>query len=262
MKLKIITVLLILAASAPAICQSETDLNQTDKQGRKQGHWIKKSPDGKIQYEGIFKDNHPVGEFKRYFGNNTLQSVLIYSKDGKEADATIYHPNGFIASCGKYIDQLKEGKWKFYSQYMNGYLLNEEEYSRNIRNGLSLKYFPDSTMAEKLSYVNGIKDGEWVQYFANGQIYLKAFYSGGMLNGKFKVWFSDGKQEVSGTYKNNLREGKWLIYKEDGTLQYEINYVSGITDDHQMEIDASHFIDSLEKNRDKIPDPEKTGVLR
>jgi antitoxin component YwqK of YwqJK toxin-antitoxin module len=262
MKSKIITILIMIALSVSAACQTDMDLNKTDAKGRKKGHWIKKNPDGKIQYEGTFKDDHPVGEFKRYFEDNTLKSLLVYSSDGREAYATIYHPNGFIASQGKYINQLKEGKWKFYSQYVNGYLINEEEYSNNTRNGPSLKYFPDSTIAEKLNYTNGIKDREWLQYFANGQVYLKAFYSGGMLNGKFEVWFSDGKQEVSGTYKNNLREGKWLIYKEDGTLQYEINYVSGITNDHQMDIDATNFIDSLEKNKDKIADPEKTGVLR
>ena len=38
-------------------------------------------------YDGFFKDDHPVGEFKRYYEDNTLKSVLIYSDDGKEADA-------------------------------------------------------------------------------------------------------------------------------------------------------------------------------
>ena len=86
----------------------------------KQGHWIKKYPNGHTQYNGYFRDNHPVGSFKRYFENDTLQSELIFSSDGKEANATIYQQNGLIASSGKFVNQLKEGKWKFFSERPKG----------------------------------------------------------------------------------------------------------------------------------------------
>ncbi len=42
-----------------------------------------------------------------------------------------------FAAQGKYINQLKEGKWKFFSSSVEGYLINEEDYSKNLRNGLS-----------------------------------------------------------------------------------------------------------------------------
>jgi antitoxin component YwqK of YwqJK toxin-antitoxin module len=262
MKLKILIILSLLALPVLAAGQSGTENNKTDPQGRKQGIWIKKYPNGNILYEGTFRDDHPVGEFKRYYNDKKIQSVLIYSSDGKEADATIYHPSGYISSKGKYINQMKEGKWKFFSSSLKGSLICEEEYSKNIRNGLSLKFYPDSSIAEKVRYVNDQKDGEWLQYHPNGSLFLKSNYSNGMLNGKFEVWYQDGKPEFSGTYKNNLRQGLWHIYKDDGTLKYDLNYVSGVTDNRQMEIDATNFIDSLENNKWKIADPEKTGVLR
>ena len=262
MKLNIITLFVFLAVASIATGQVSTNINKTDQQGRKQGQWIKKYPDGSIQYDGIFRDDHPVGEFKRYYENKKIKSILIYSSDGKEADAVIYHPNGFIASSGKYINQMKEGKWKFFSSSVNGYLINEEEYLKNIRNGLSLKFYPDSTIAEKIRFVNNIREGEWLQYHPNGRLFLKSNYVRGMLNGKFEVWYQDGKPEFSGTYKNNLREGTWRIYNDDGTLKYDLNYVSGVTNNRQMEIDAINFIDSLENNSWKVADPEKTGVPR
>jgi antitoxin component YwqK of YwqJK toxin-antitoxin module len=203
-----------------------------------------------------------VGEFKKYYDDKTIKSVLNFSIDGKEAYAVIYHPNGFLAARGKYINQMREGKWKFFSAYINGYLISDEEYSKNLRNGLSQKFFPDSTLAEIMTYVNDSKEGEWLQYYPNGSIFLKSNYSDGMLNGKFEVWYEDGKPEFSGAYKNNLREGTWLIYNEDGTLKYQLNYVSGVTKDRQMEDDGSKLLDSLEKNKGRIADPEKTGVLR
>jgi hypothetical protein len=65
MKLKILTILSLLAISVIVSGQSGTEINKTDQQGRKQGQWIKKYPNGNIQYEGIFRDDHPVGEIKR-----------------------------------------------------------------------------------------------------------------------------------------------------------------------------------------------------
>ena len=261
MNMKLFLIISLFVFSIMANGQADIGLNQTDGQERKQGHWISKYPNGNIRYEGIFKDDHPVGEFKRYYEDMTLNSVLIYSPDGKEADVTIYYPNGYISAQGRYVDQMKEGKWKFYSYSVKGYLINEEEYTKNLRNGLSLKFYTDSTIAEKINYVNNKREGEWLQYYANGKAFLKGNYSKGLLNGKFEVWFENGNPEFSGYYKNNLREGKWLIYKEDGILRYELNYTGGVTKDRQMDIDLSNLIDEMERNQGKIADPEKTGVI-
>ncbi|MCX6255637.1 MAG: toxin-antitoxin system YwqK family antitoxin [Bacteroidia bacterium] len=261
MNLKIVTIAYLLAISAMATCQTETEINKTDQQGRKQGHWIKKYPNESNMYDGFFKDNHPVGEFKRYFENKTLKSLLIYSGDGKEAIATIYHPNGNISSKGIYNNQMKEGKWQFFSAIIKGYLVSEEQYSGNLKNGPSLRFYPDSTVAERLTYINNIRQGEWIQYYPNGAVCMKSNYLNGKINGKFEVWFENGRIEFSGQYKNDARDGLWRIYKDDGTIKYELEYLAGVTKDRQMDIDESDYLDSLEKNRGKIADPEKTGVI-
>lgn len=262
MNLKFLIIISIFAVSLAANCQNDTIINKTDQKGLKQGIWISRYPNGNIRYEGFFIDDHPAGEFKRYYDDQTLSSILIFSNDGKEADATLFYPDGSVSARGKYVNQMKEGKWKFYSSSIPGYLLNEEEYSKNLRNGISLKFYTDSTIAEKAWYKNDKKEGEWIQYYANGNIFLKSYFTDGLLNGKFEVWFENGNPEITGYYKNNLREGKWIIYNEDGTIKYEMNYTRGITKDRQMDIDASEIIDNLEKNKGKIPDPEKTGELK
>lgn len=260
MNLKIIITAFLLAISTMGISQTDTKINQTDAQGRKQGRWIKKYPDETIMYEGFFKDDHPVGEFKRYYEDKTLKSLLQYDLNGKEAVATLYHPNGNLATKGTYVNQKKEGKWQFFSAITKGYLISEETYSGNRRNGLTIKFYPDSTIAEKISYVNDIKNGEWVQYYPSGAICTKSNYVNGNINGKFEVWFENGQIEFSGQYKNDARDGLWLIYSSDGTLKYRIEYTEGFTNDRQMDIDESDYLDSLEKNKGNIPDPEKTGV--
>jgi len=262
MNFKIFTIASLLAVSVSATCQIETQINKTDQQGRKQGHWIKKYPDEKIMYDGFFKDDHPVGEFRRYFEDQSLKSLLIYSEDGREAKATIYHPNGNMSSKGTYINQMKEGKWQFFSAFTKGYLISEEYYSKNLKNGSSLKFYPDSIVAERLTYINDIKQGEWIQNYPNGTVRLKSNYLDGKINGKFEVWFEKGNIEFSGQYKNDGRDGLWVIYNNDGTIKYKLEYLAGVTKDRQMDIDESDYIDSLENNKGKIADPEKTGVMR
>jgi hypothetical protein len=45
-------------------------------------------------------------------------------------------------------------------------------------------------------------------------------------------------------------------------LKYKIEYQEGVTQDNQMDIDESDYLDSLEKNKGKIADPEKSGIIR
>jgi antitoxin component YwqK of YwqJK toxin-antitoxin module len=262
MNLKLIISAFLIAVSCVALCQTQTSINQTDSRGRKQGHWIKKYPDQTVLYDGYFKDDHPVGEFRRYYEDQTLKSVLQFSANGKEANALLYHPNGFIASKGKYVNQKKEGKWQFFSEKVNGYLISEEIFSGDLRNGVSVRFYPDSTVGERIRYVNDVRQGEWTRYYPNGSLLLRSNYLNGRLDGKFETWSEAGKLEYSGQYKNDARDGLWLIYNDDGTIRYRIEYVDGITNDRQMDIDESRYLESIEKNKDKVQDPEKTGVLK
>jgi antitoxin component YwqK of YwqJK toxin-antitoxin module len=262
MNLKIIIIASCLIISARTNCQTYDKINVTDQNGMKQGHWVKKYPNQNVMYDGFFTDDYPVGEFKRYYEDNKIKSILIYSKDGKEADATIYHLNGYIASQGRYINQLKEGKWKFFSGIINGYFLSEEVYIKNIRNGPSLKFYPDSTVAERVFYINDVRQGEWTQYYPDGTICLKSNYHDGKVNGKFEAWYENGAIQFSGKYKNDLKDGPWLIFNNKGSVKYKIDFKDGITNDRQMAIDESDYLDSLEKNKGKIADPEKSGIIR
>jgi antitoxin component YwqK of YwqJK toxin-antitoxin module len=261
MKLKILFAFILATVSLCASGQMPGKLNQTDSKGMKQGHWIKKTPKGHIQYEGYFKDNQPVGTIKRYYENDSLQSVLIYDPDGKTADATFYHMNGYLASKGKYTNQLKEGTWTFYSAYMKDYLICQEEYLHNMKNGSSVKYYSDKTISEKLNYSNDARSGEWTQYFPSGQVCLTGSYSDDQLNGNFVLYYDNGKPQFTGQYKNNSRVGDWIKYNRDGSVKTTINYVAGVATNPELSREESDYLDSLEKNKGKIADPEKTGTI-
>lgn len=258
---KIILPLILFFVTLTCNAQKNESINQTDAKGLKQGHWIKKNPQGHPLYEGYFKDNKPTGTFKRFYDNDSLQAVLIYGDDNKHAEATFYHQNGFLASKGNYINQLREGKWKFFSAEISGYLICEEVYLNNKKHGLSIKYYPDKTLLEKLNYVNDVKSGEWVQYFPDGKICLSGFYTDGRLNGKFVVYYDNGNKEFAGQYTDNARNGDWIRYNSDGSVKTTIHYVSGLATNPELHKQETEYLDALERNKGKIADPEKTGTL-
>jgi antitoxin component YwqK of YwqJK toxin-antitoxin module len=261
MDLKFLFTILLASVAVCTSGQNSQSINQTDSKGLKQGHWIRKTPQGHIQYDGNFRDNIPVGTFKRYYDNDSLMSVLVYSADGNSADATFYHKNGLTASTGKYTNQLKEGKWKFFSAYKPDYLICEEDYLHNRKNGLSVKYYPDGTPSEKLNYADDVKSGEWNQYYPDGKICLKGNYTDGKLSGKFIIYYDDGKPEFAGQYANDSRDGDWIKYNRDGSVKTTINYVEGKATNPGLHKQETDYLNSLEMNKGKIEDPEKTGTI-
>ena len=243
------------------LSQQADTINKTDEAGLKQGHWIKKYPNGAIQYDGYFRKDNPYGPFKRYYNTGKIQSVLIFNDNGSEAEATFYHPNGFVASKGRYINQEREGKWLFYSAKTENYLLCEEYYLSNKKQGKSVKYYPDSTLLEEVNYTNDVRTGTWIQYYPDGKICLKAYYIDGKLDGDFEVYFNNGSPQYKGQYKNDAREGNWILYNQDGSVKHRIQYIHSVAQNPELSKEASDYLDTLEKNKGKIADPEITGTI-
>ena len=50
--------------------------NTVDAKGRKQGRWSKTYADGKLKYEGEFKDDCEVGDFKYYKRKSAIRVIV------------------------------------------------------------------------------------------------------------------------------------------------------------------------------------------
>ena len=115
-----IVALLCGLAAFPATAQ-----NKTDKNGKKQGEWVKKYPNGNTMYEGSFKDDEPVGTFKRYYENGMLKSVQVY-ETGDISSVKLYSQDSkTVIAEGNFRGKAKHGMWKLYK---DGKLLTEEVY--------------------------------------------------------------------------------------------------------------------------------------
>ena len=235
--------------------------NVTDATGKKQGPWVKKYPDGKIMYEGTFKDDKPVGLFKRYSEKGVLQSELTYSDKKDEARAVFFHPDGQKAAEGLYVAKKKEGLWKFYSATQPSYLIGDENYFEDTRHGLARKFYPDSTLAETVTWDFGKKTGEWLQYYPDGKVCLRAEYFDGKLEGPFSYYYPSGKRQYEGRYKDDVRTGDWMILNEDGTLQQVLPYKNGKLTDPKLADKETKLLDDLERNKGKVQIPDINGNI-
>lgn len=238
-----------------------TAQNATDAAGRKQGPWVKKYPSGQILYQGTFKDDKPVGLFKRFNEDGTLRSELTYSPDTDKAYAVFYYPDGKKAGEGSYVAQKKEGLWKFYSSAGDGYLISEENYAGDKRHGITQKYYPDGKLAEKIVFDNGLKTGQWIQLYPDGRMCLRAEYIAGKLDGPFTFWYPNGRMQYEGRYVADIREGDWFVFNEDGTLRQVMEYREGRLTDPKYAEEETKFLDELEKNKGKIQIPDISGNI-
>ncbi|MBN1387203.1 MAG: toxin-antitoxin system YwqK family antitoxin [Bacteroidales bacterium] len=256
----IFTLILIFPLCVTADAQEK--LNQTDQNGKRQGLWIKKYPDGQIMYEGYFHDDKPQGEFKRYDEDGNLISVLNYRSDSDTVTASFYHPNGYIAGKGKYVNQIKTGEWLYYSDYVKDHLLMKCRYEDDQIEGTRIKYHWNGKIAEELEFSDGTESGEWKQYFTDGTLALESTYENGKRNGEFQTWHMSGEPEITGRYVKDVRTGLWSFYNSDGTLRKEIKYNNGIPENRDELIrEETEYLDKLEREGGKLKDPEITGII-
>lgn len=218
-----ILLLLSLIIFLPSIAQSQ-ELNQVDDMGRKQGKWRKTYLNGVIKYEGQFRNDKPYSEFRYYYENTHLKAITKFSDDGIIAHTKSYHENGQPMADGKYINQLRDSIWNFYSD-LDGKLLAKDSYRKGKLDGKSILYYAESGKpVEIIEYKNGVKEGLYLKYFPEGEIMIEGSYKNDQLHGDYVVYYIDGSVEIKGRYENGIKWGNWDYYNEDGEELTEDQY--------------------------------------
>lgn len=253
-KIILALILLPLLSTAQNVGQdADSILNYTDINGLKQGHWIKKYPNGNTQYEAYFVDGKPVGEYKRFDRNGYLYAHLTYDEKGIKADAKFFHRSGKLCAIGKYIGQERDSIWLYYSD--GGILYLQESYSNGIKDGTFIRYSSERKKLEETTWKNGIKDGPWRKYFSSGNIMFDVNYTNGKLNGEGKVYYDNGKLNKKGKYVNDLMEGSWLIFDESGNYKKQYVYKHGYCE--ELAEEQNREINELESHKGEIEGPEE-----
>jgi len=219
---KILFFLCVIMMSASTMLQGQ-DLNRTDKKGRRQGAWTDFYPNGQRRYEGQFKNDMCVGEFKYYDEQGNLRATNSFDKGGTRALNKSYSDGRLIAT-GYYVNQKKEGEWRYYSKE-NGQLLLVEDNKNGKVHGSSKVYNPlNEQLAEEATYVDGRRNGPAKQYYDSGVLMMECQYKDNQLNGPSKTYYPSGALKEEGSFEKGSKVGVWKTYNEDGDVVGTDNY--------------------------------------
>jgi antitoxin component YwqK of YwqJK toxin-antitoxin module len=206
---------LIIADSLKAVyiyADTGRAINRTDAQGRKQGLWEKRYPNGKLRYRGHFRDNNPNGVFKYYWNNDSIQNIAVYSNGGKTAYSKAFYENGGVFSMGKFVTEKRDSIWLFYDETWK--LYKKEQYTLGKKEGRSISFYGNGNALEIKTWHNYIENGPWQQFFENGQLKLEASYVNGKREGTIKT-YAEGKTDrpvTQGNYVHDLMNGPWIFF--------------------------------------------------
>lgn len=229
-------------------------VNQFDDLGLKQGFWTKKYPNGVLAYEVTFKDNKPIGDYKRYHENGKINAFLVYDNKGEWADAKLYDENGKIVAEGKYFGKLKDGLW-IYSK--EGTKVAVENYKMGKKEGVSKSFFNNGNVSEEKNWSDDKENGVWRQYYIDGKKRLETRIDNGIRNSVYYLYYANGRLKIRGGYKNDRMDGKWTYYNENGKVVTEIVYTMGIAENQdRLDEKEQDIFKQFEENKKRLKDPK------
>ena len=85
--------------------------------------------DGKISFQGEFKDNERDGRWESFFMSGSLKTVNNYDKGEFYGEYLQYHENGQVSLEGEYKNGKPFGEWTFYND--KGEKVDFKEYDKN-----------------------------------------------------------------------------------------------------------------------------------
>lgn len=219
-----------LVAALVLTATSATAQNQVDKQGRRQGHWIRTDKDGSKIFEGDFKDGLETGVFTYYYSNGTVRMRNTYSVPGRVCQHEAYDEQGHLLATGTYNQRNRDGLWKFFAA--DGRLVKEASYKMGIKDGRHVIYNRSNDTAEVTFWQNNRRHGRWWKRIGqNG--YITANYVNGNIEGRLVEYDDNGKLAREGYYSGGLKHGDYKYY-EDGTLTIRERWNYGMMNDREI----------------------------
>jgi len=212
---------LILASLLLAVTSAFAQFNRIDNKGRRQGNWHDHYSNGQVRYEGRFKNDKCKGMFRYYDEQGNLKATNEFDKSGTKALNKTFAPNGRIIATGYYVDQKKDGEWKYYDADSGQLRLVEDNKDGKV-DGWSRLYNPkNGKLAEETQYVDGQPEGQCHKYSDTGVLLMDCQYHNGLLEGPVKTYYPSTALKEEGQYEQGQKVGFWKTYNEDGDVILE-----------------------------------------
>lgn len=223
------TILALALLWAGMTCQAQ---NQIDKQGRKQGTWVKTDKQGSKIYEGTFVDDQETGTFTYYYPNGAVRIRNEYTVPGKICMHEVYDKEGHLLAKGNFNQKNRDGRWEFFS--VNGNMIKLTHYKMGVRHGLQVIFTSDGDTAEVSNWSDNRRHGRWWKRVGR-KGYITANYVHGGIEGRL-VEYDENEQLVQeGFYTQGERNGVWK-YFEQGELVVREHWTMGHNRDREVRL--------------------------
>lgn len=252
----------------PSFLYQEGQLHKIDQyeEGKLQGISKYFYPDSSLKKEIPYQEGKQSGQGFEYAQSDGRVITLLEFKNGallrkqainrfdeqeqKQGLWIQFHKNGIIAQEGPYINDLKNGYWKYYTtagdlirveKWVNGEL--QEGAAEVAKVEIKREIYPETgTLKFKGAYQNGKPTGVHREYNKEGEVVNSIIYdqgiklfegvvdAAGLKQGPWKHFYRSGELKAQGSYKDDLKIGRWNYYFRDSTVEQTGSYQRGKAD--------------------------------
>lgn len=110
-------------------------------------------------------------------------------------------------------------------------MLNQMEgilYEKSIPfTGISISFFPNNLIAEKITYLNGKREGLRQKWFSTGELSYEAYYRSNKVDGIVKTWWYNGNLRSTSHFEEGKPHGAQKQWYVSGQIFKEQNLAFG-----------------------------------
>ena len=233
---------------------------------------------GKIASEGNMRNGNPDGYWKTYWETGELKSEGNRKNFELDSLWVFYDEAGKISLEINYLNGKKEGIRRTIRESE----ILEENFSNDIKQGLTIYYYPDGKIMRTIPFENGLENGFAREFSPDGTVitmieYRRGFVldreninrkdRNGLKQGKWKFFYASGKVKTEGVYRDDKRNGYFKEYDEKGLLTDVSKYVNDVRQEAppelvKLDIRTDYYPDGKVKTRASYKGDVPEGVRR
>jgi antitoxin component YwqK of YwqJK toxin-antitoxin module len=167
---------------------------------------------------------------------STEPAKVYYDANWKETDDILsakFYRVGNKDSLGRWHGMVGD-------YYKNGLIQMKGKYLRDMKDGIFIYYSERNTYESAGRYNQERAVGKWESFHWNGALETEVYYGDETFtstvfdslgnqqvingNGKSQSWYASGQLKGEGEYRNGKREGLWYGFHPDGSPYYKEQY--------------------------------------
>jgi len=175
------------------------------------------------------------GEYKEYYGEDTISNISHYKMGKLHGAVEEYYENGTLKALLNYENGHQHGLQVTY--YENGAKEYEWDMINGENHGTAAFYYDNGRVWDERIFKNGqlmAADGTPYQgvytvfYSGDKQLFSEDFYKDGRKEGLSKVYHENGQLMMERPFQHGKLDGSVSVYSPEGKLYSQTGYVDGV----------------------------------